>query len=216
MILLLFIIGTIFLAFLSPINAGAQKGWKTFTVEDEFSFQYPSNWKVQERENRFTTIDARLNYRNNDVQMTFEGSPIALANTDDEMLQALKSYIETKDNGNVFESGIDKQMINNKTAPYVIGTFSAKSLFGLPLNAIELVTAVNLPNNELVIVQYIAKENDFDKYLPKVKQVVSSISPIDSMGNGDLLNQGTTTLDPNSAYKDKDKYCPPLSLVLCQ
>jgi hypothetical protein len=178
----IFIAPVIFLAFLFPINAGAQKGWKTFTVEDEFSFQYPSNWKVQERENRFTSIDARLNYRNNDVQMTFEGFPIALANTDDEMLQALKSYVENKDNGVVFESGIDKQMNNNKTAAYVIGTFSAKSLFGLPLNAVELVTAVNLPNNEQVIVQYIAKENDFDKYLPKVKQIVSSISSTNSTG----------------------------------
>jgi len=172
----------IFLALLFPINVGAQKGWKTFTVEDEFSFQYPSNWNVQERENRFTSIDARLDYRNNDVQMTFEGSPVGLANTDEEMLQALKSYVENKDNGNVFESGIDKQMNNNKTAPYVIGTFSAKSLFGLPLNAVDLVTAVNLPNNGQVIVQYIANENNFDKYLPKVKQIVSSISSTNSTG----------------------------------
>src|SRR5206468_884974 len=105
----------IFLAFLCPIDVGAQKGWKTYTVEDEYSFKYPSNWKLQERENRFTTIDAELKYGNNDVQMIFEGGDTFATRSDDEMLEAMKTVIEAKKGGNVFESGIDKQMINNGT-----------------------------------------------------------------------------------------------------
>jgi len=170
----------IFLAFLSPIGVDAQKGWKTYTVDDDYSFQYPSNWKLQERENRFTSIDARLKYGNNAVQMVFEGGSNSTfaTQTDDQRLDALKSFIESKNSGNVFESGIDKQMTNNGTAPYVIGTYSTPSLFGIPLNVVALVTSVHLPNDETVLVQYVAKENDFDKYLPKVKQVINSVSPL--------------------------------------
>jgi hypothetical protein len=172
----------IFLAFLSPLYVSAQKGWKSYTIEDEYSFQYPSNWKLQERENRFTSVDAKLTSGNNDVQMAFGGAPIGVA-TDEEILQQMESIIEKKDNGNVFESGIDKQMSNNRTAPYVIGTYSARSLLGTPLKAVELLTSIKLPNNELVIVEYHAKENDFDKYLPKVKQMINSISPVNSTSN---------------------------------
>jgi hypothetical protein len=173
----------IFLAFLCPIDVGAQKGWKSYSVEDEFSFKYPSNWKLQERENRFTTIDAQLKYGNNDVQMIFDGLGTMSTKTDDEIVEALKTVIEDKKSANVFDSGIDKQMTNNRTAPYVIGTYSTESLFGMSLDMVELITAVRLPNGEVVLVQYIAEENDFDKYLPKVKQVINSILPMNSTNN---------------------------------
>jgi hypothetical protein len=170
----------ILLVFLSPIDVGAQKGWKTETIPDEFSFQYPSNWKLQERENRFTTTDAKLNYGNNHVQMFFEGSNISDLGspTDDYLLNKLKDYIELKKDGKVFESGLDKNAINNRTTPYVIGTYETQPLLGTSLNMVMLVTAVHVNDNELVLARYIAEQNDFDKYLPKVKQVIKSISPL--------------------------------------
>jgi hypothetical protein len=106
----------------------------------------------------------------------------AISSTDDEMLESIKSLIESKQDGSVFESGIDRQMTNNATAPYVIGTYSKDSLFGKTFKFVELLTDIRLPNNKLVVVEYQAEQNDFDKYLPKIKQVINSISPINSTG----------------------------------
>ena len=75
--LLIGVLVAAFLVSLNPIDVEAQKGWKTYTVEDEFSFKYPSNWDLEERENRFTSVDARLEYGNNDVQMVFQGYDIS-------------------------------------------------------------------------------------------------------------------------------------------
>lgn len=179
--LVLVIAATIFFVFLSPVNVGAQKGWKTYTVDDEYSFQYPSNWKLQERENRFTSIDAKLKYGNNAVQMVFGGGANVDTRTDDEMLEQMKSIVEEKKDGSIFESGIDQQMTNNRTAPYVIATYSTTPLLGASIKMVELFTAIHLPN-KVVGVEYLAEENDFDKYLPKVKQIINSISPTNSTG----------------------------------
>ena len=177
---------------LGPIYVEAQKGSKTYTVEDEFSFKYPSNWELQERENRFTTMDAKLKYGNNDVQMIFEGlrttdSPIASAD-DNSILEVMKTVIEGKNEANVFESGVDKYVINNRTAPYVIGTYKPTNLFGVSLNMVDMMTTVHVNDDEIVLVQYLAEQNDFDKYLPKVEEVIKSISPV----GGDKLQSGST------------------------
>ena len=73
-------------------------------------------------------------------------------------------------------------MTNNRSAPYVIGTFTDRNVFGTPLSFVSMYSTVSLPNNVSVDVTYYAQENDFDKYLPKVKQVINSISPINSTG----------------------------------
>lgn len=183
-----FIIGAVVvitMVLMFPGNVDAQKGFKSYTVEDEFSFKYPSNWKLEERENRFTSIDARLEYGNNDVQMTFEGmgesdgdSAAVIAGADDnQLLDGVETVLEGKNQGSVFESGLDKYMINNRTAPYAIGTFTTESLFGISLDMVVLLTAVHL-NDEVVLVQYYAEEDDFDKHLPKAEQVLQSITPV--------------------------------------
>lgn len=59
---LLFGLVVLSLAAIIPIDVDAQKGFKSYIVEDEFSFKYPSNWKLEDRENRFTSIDASLEY----------------------------------------------------------------------------------------------------------------------------------------------------------
>jgi hypothetical protein len=105
--------------------------------------------------------------------------------SDDQTLERLEEIMERK--GNIFESGIDKQMANNRTAPYVIGTYSTESLFGKSFKMVELLTSVRLPSNEIVGVEYHAEENDFDKYLPIAKQVIKSISPINSASDASTV-----------------------------
>ncbi|MGB7706708.1 MAG: hypothetical protein WBL64_05365 [Nitrososphaeraceae archaeon] len=171
----------IFFTLLSPMIVDAQKSLKSYSVEDEFSFQYPSNWKLHERENRFSDTDAWLTYSNNGkdvLKIILQGYSNTTAQPDDEKLEALESTVKNQENGEIVESGVDNQMTNNRSAPYVIGTFTDRTLFGTPLNMVMLLSAVLLPNNELIVVEYYASENDFDKYLPKVKGVINSISPI--------------------------------------
>jgi hypothetical protein len=43
-----------------------------------------------------------------------------------------------------------------------------------------LVTSVHVTDDEVVLVRYVAEQDDFDKYLPKAKQVIKSISPVNS------------------------------------
>jgi hypothetical protein len=181
----LVVLAVVTMAIMVPGNVDAQKGFKSYTVEDEFSFKYPSNWKLEERENRFTSIDARLEYGNNDVQMTFEGmggsdsdtASIIAGADDDRLLEAIETVLEGKNDGSVFESGLDKYTINNRTAPYAIGTFSTESLFGISLDMVVLLTAVHV-GDQVVLVQYYAEENDFDKYLPKAEAVFQSLTPV--------------------------------------
>ncbi len=125
-------------------------------------------------------MDVVLKYSNNDVQVVFEGGKISeLGNpTDNNLLESLKGKIEEKKYGKVFESGLDKNAINNGTAPYVTGTYTTEPLFGSALNMVILATVVHVNNEEVVILRYVAEENNFDKYLPKVKQVIKSISPV--------------------------------------
>jgi hypothetical protein len=181
-LVLAIVVGALFIC-VTPMGAEAQNGLKEYTVADEFSFKYPSFWKLVERENRFTTIDARLEYGNNDVQMVFEGGNISERGSppDSQLLEGFERIIEGKNNGKVFESGLDKYVINNRSAPYAIGTYTTESLLGSSSNMVVLVTGVHVTDDEFVIVRYVADEDDFDKYLPKVEQVIKSISPIGSI-----------------------------------
>ena len=43
-----------------------------------------------------------------------------------------------------------------------------------------MLVPVHLNEDEIVLVQYKAEMDDFDRYLPKVEQVIESISPIES------------------------------------
>jgi hypothetical protein len=86
---------------------------------------------LEERENRFTTIDAGLKYGNNVVQMLFEGEDISDLGTptDSQLLETMEALIEDQNDGSVLESGIDKYVINNRSAPYSIGTYTTEGLF---------------------------------------------------------------------------------------
>jgi hypothetical protein len=55
-----------------------------------------------------------------------------------------------------------------------------KAFFGNSFNMALLVTSVHVTDDEVVLVRYVAEQDDFDKYLPKAKQVIKSISPVNS------------------------------------
>jgi hypothetical protein len=163
-------------------------GWKTKTTNEGYSFQYPSNWKL-EKVNRFHNFDARLVYGNNIVQMNFEsGDPIdylMLGISDESDLTALETASATLFNdGTTFESGTDKYMINNHTAPYAITKFeSDPGLFGRTLDMVGMVVLVHLSDSKIALVQYVAEEDDFDKFLPKAEQILESITTTGSNAN---------------------------------
>jgi hypothetical protein len=137
---------------------------------------------LEERENGFTTIDAGLKYGNNVVQMLFEGEDISDLGTptDSQFLETMEALIEDQNDGSVLESGIDKYVINNRSAPYAIGIYTTEGLFGNSFNVALLVTSVHVTDDEVVLVRYVAEQDDFDKYLPKAKQVINSISLVNS------------------------------------
>ncbi len=168
---------------LSPVYA-TKAGLKTYTVPNEFSFQYPSNWDIKDRENRFTTIDAISDFATG--WMTFEGdfddddNMDVTGLSDSQLLDGMKSNVEINRGGSVFESGTDKYFVNNQTAPYVIGTFSEKNILGYSGEFALMVVAVKT-NDGVVLVQYSAQQDNFDKSLPKVEKVIQSIKAV---GNG--------------------------------
>jgi hypothetical protein len=77
----------------------------------------------------------------------------------------------------VFESGDDKYFINNQSASYVIGTFTKTNLFGYERDFVVMAVAVQLNDDDAVLVQYIADKDDFDKLLGQVEGIIQTIAP---------------------------------------
>lgn len=192
--LLIGILIAVFLVNLSPLNVEAikvLKESKTYTVPDEFSFKYPYNWKLQERENRFSTVDAILTYGPvNNVIMTFQTgnkSEFGLSGSDNESMNTMERFLtDNFEAANLYEKGSNKYIINNHTAPYVIGTYTGGWSTDLRTGETSgvdwavMLAAVHLNDDKVVFVQYKTPIDDFDRYLPKVQQILKSISPINS------------------------------------
>jgi hypothetical protein len=157
---------------------------KTYIVPDEFSFQYPNNWKLEGKENRFSSSDASLTYgKGLTVQVNFEGiksedpSGIMVGQSDDLMVEAMEHAFGKIYDATPYESGADKYIVNNHTAPYALGTYTVPALFGKDIDMVAMVAAVHVNDDETVLFSYLAEQNDFDKYLPKVEKVMQSITP---------------------------------------
>jgi hypothetical protein len=150
--------------------------WKNYTVEGKFSFNYPSDWNVTGKENRFDPYDAKVS--NGSVSVTFdldEDDP-GYSN-DDFILQSLETASNNSfDNLEIFEKGTDKYIINNQTAPYIIATFDEDRPF-LPRNAALMFVFVKFGDN-WIEVYYTSEKNDFDKYLATAEKIMKSIRPI--------------------------------------
>jgi len=165
-------------------STGQVYALKTFSTknvdEGNYSFQYPNNWK-NEKLNRFHNLDARLVLGHNDVQMNFEsGNPIDyLIFSPDTELTSLETMAEGLYSGDLQESSADKYTINGQPAPYAIVTYKSEpGIFGATADMAAMVTLIHLNDDEVALVQYIAEEDDFDKFLPKAEAVLQSITPL--------------------------------------
>ena len=168
---------------LAPTGIEA-KTFETKNVEEgDYTFEYPNNWK-SEKLNRFHSFDARVVLGNNDAQMNFEsGSPfeylIFNLNDTESAVSSLETIAEQLYDGTVEESGADKYTINGHPAPYTIVTFQSEpGFFGATLDMAAQVTLVQLSDDHIALVQYVAEEDDFDKYLSKAEQILESIKPV--------------------------------------
>jgi hypothetical protein len=198
-----------FIAILLVPHAALAKTFTTKNVEEgNYSFQYPNNWKT-EKLNRFHSFDARVVYGNNDAQINFEsGSPIDYlifdANDTEATTTALETMAERLFDGAVQESGADKYVINGHPAPYVIVTYqSDPGLFGNSLDMAAQVTMVHLNDDQVALVQYVAEEDDFDKFLPKAEQVIKSITPIGyTGGDSNSGSNSSSSSSPDTSYRN--------------
>jgi hypothetical protein len=177
------VLGTGLVLMLSPVEA------KTFMSKDGFSFDYPSNWKLKDRENRFTSVSATLENKlvnSNSSIIVFENLNKTLgvfdstetANEGDSTtIDSLNEIIRTKWNTKEFESATDKYIINNKTAPYVIGTFERCDIYNNCYDYAVMAISIKLDNAN-VIGQYIAQWNDFDLFLNQVEKIFQSVREV--------------------------------------
>ena len=154
--------------------------WNTYST-DTYSYNYPSNWTLKERENRFTSIDSELEYK--DAMVQFESSDnldqTFTGLTDNAVLEGLEYgalNLPTRENSVTYEKGIDKYVINGHTAPYVITTFQGKDVYGNDYNFVTMYLVIKV-NEHVVVATYGAQENNFDKYLGTAEKILASVKP---------------------------------------
>ena len=164
------------LAVIIPGNVYAQKGWKTYTVENEYSFNFPSSsWELIEKKNRFSYDVTLENYEGETAVITFIHGPEYhyLYRGSIDSIGTMKSL--QHDDLSIFESGSDKYVINNQTAPYVISTYTQTD----PYKEVAVLTiAISLEGNNTVIAEYYTVQNDFDKHLGDAEKIFQSIKPV--------------------------------------
>lgn len=161
---------------------------------DDFSFEIPKGCKVDKEKNRFETGSTHLDCGSN-KEMVFEGgtnyglvdmkaAPQSIVSE----LESLMKLVYGKENPEIFESGSDKYTINNYTAPYALATWThtGHNLFGgeIEKDVAGMVIAIKIDDNKVALGQYLAPQEDFDKFLPKAESAFKSIKPIvSSPGN---------------------------------
>lgn len=205
--LLLVIVPAVLLICLAPLCAEA----KTYE-NDKYSFEFPNGCKLEKKENRFSTANAILDCKG-DAGLQFESSAdlsdsIALA-SDDTLVDTMENVFERLyENVNIVETGTDKYMINNLTAPYVLGTYDQEfsNAFGFSSTKpyVLMGMIIKLNSDDVILVQYRNNEDDFDKGLPMAEKIFQSVKG---------LGKGTKTETDNSFTKQGDDL--PKTKALC-
>jgi hypothetical protein len=68
---------------------------------------------------------------------------------------------------------------------------------------VGMVVMVTLNPAQVVIVQYLAEQDDFDKYLSKVEKIFQSIRALDNGGNTQAETNNSFTSQENDLSKTK-------------
>lgn len=177
---------------------------------DRYSFEYPSGCKLEKKENRFSSTDATLECKGDagvNFESSMETSESLAGSSDEDLVTNLESVFElNNENTGVVETGTDKYIINNFTAPYVIGTYDQEfsNAFGLTSTEsyVLMTMLIKLHDNEMVMLQYRNTEDDFDKQLPMVEKIFQSVKPL-----GDRT-EVTETTGTESKYEYDDRLTP--------
>lgn len=184
---------------------------KTFDNE-KFTFEYPNGWKLEGKENRFTDREATLETKDGSA-MTFEYNPTFEADhmigSDENIVSTMEEVAENSYDGSIYESGTDKYIVNNQTAPYVLATFDKTNIFGYTHNYVVMVVYIKLNGDSASIAQYIAQEDDFDKHLKQVEKIIQSVKDVANY-NPDTTD-AKPDIEPDTAYSN-EKY-PTLSEI---
>lgn len=155
---------------------------------DNFSVEIPKGCKLDQEKNRFQTDTTSLDC-NNDREMVFESGTfdelLDMNQTPEEMVSELEMFVQllySESSPEIFESGADKYTINNSSAPYALATWThtGYNLFGAELekDVAGMMIAIKLGGNNMVLGQYIAPQEDFDKFLNKAEDAFESVKPI--------------------------------------
>lgn len=97
-------------------------------------------------------------------------------------------------NVEIVETGTDKYVINNHTAPYIMGTYDQVfyTLFGGERTEpwVLMTMMIKLDSDDMILVQYRNSEDDFDKQLPMAKKIFQSVKAV---GNGARTDDSFTS-----------------------
>jgi hypothetical protein len=183
---------------LIPVSAEA----KTYE-NDKYTIEYPNGCKLESKENRFSSTDVILEC-NGDAGFQFESSAqiseSLTGSSDDDLVETMESVIDSVyDNAAIFETGTDKYIVNNKTAPYIIATYDQEfsNAFGFTKTEpyVIMTVVVKLQDDEMILAQYRNNEDDFDKQLPMAEKIFQSVKPVSSLAehtteSSDSIAQG--------------------------
>ena len=157
--------------------------WRIETT-DGFSFKYPTTWDLEERENSFTSISATLDYDRGGKygQILFEHYDPDLSETiqnSENVVDNMETVLtNVYDGARIYETGTDKYVINNQSAPYVLAKFSKSNLIGIEQHYVVMAIVINLGTNDVIFAQYISAEKDFNKLLGTAKQIFQSVTSV--------------------------------------
>jgi hypothetical protein len=176
---------------------------------DKYSFEYPNGCKLEKKENRFSTANAILECKGNaglQFESDEETSATMMDSSDDELVDSMQTVFEsTFENTNVVESGTDKYIINNHTAPYIIGSYDQEytNFLGLPADSEPFVLMYVMIDigDEKVLVQYRNSEDSFDKQLPMVEKIFQSV---EGLGNRTAIAENNADTDTKTYNFDDD------------
>ena len=186
-IVLIFLIGII-LSFTSfDIISGQDQfkksiQWKNYTdPEGKLNLQYPSDWNIEPKKNRFDTKDLELSKEGSILGRIATVIIISDKNFDmseGTVKEFTQLYADVQKNEipsyRIIEDDIDKYQIDgNEASGYIFGQNSDD---GVKLGGLQL---VSFPNNNLFGFMYMARQNDFDRFLPTVEKIIESIKLLD-------------------------------------
>lgn len=149
-----------------------------------FKFNYPDGWMVMKEGNRFNGYDTAVSpiSESSAVDIGISEVPNVGILTDAQIIERLKHAMTTTpvaEDATLFESGINKYVVNNQTAPYSIHTISCGTYSSFDCKPrVHMAVIVKIGSQNYVMFQYTANEDVFDKYLSQVEAILRSVAPI--------------------------------------